>query len=186
MRALNCGNPWSCGLAQIAQRRTSRGGGRGGRVGHQSGFCARTCLYGSRPQIALGSPESWPSRMTGRFERDESALRAREARGCPSGMVRRARFSGRPSRHPAPIENLPLRLGPSWSIGIAPCPAGRLLLAAVNLGNRRKLPGFVPGRITGLPPKFYTLQTPRWLALKATPRSRPNYGIDHRTTSVYK
>ena len=37
----------------------------------------------------------------------------------------------------------------------------------VDLGSRRGLPGFVPGRMTGLPPEFYTLKTPQWLRLNA-------------------
>ncbi len=37
----------------------------------------------------------------------------------------------------------------------------------VDLGSRRGLPGFVPGLMTGLPPEFYTLKTPQWLALNA-------------------
>jgi hypothetical protein len=39
--------------------------------------------------------------------------------------------------------------------------------------------------MTGLPPEFYTLKTPQWLALNAAPGSTPNYSIDHRTSNVY-
>jgi hypothetical protein len=49
----------------------------------------------------------------------------------------------------------------------------------VDLGSRRGLPGFVPGRMTGLPPEFYTLKRPNGCV------ERPQFSIDHRTSNVY-
>jgi hypothetical protein len=143
---------------------------QGGRADHQSPL--------------LRHRASWPSRMTRRFERDGSALRARETRGGPSGMVRRARFGGRTSRRPAPIGGFSAPARASWSMGIEPCPGAFSSPWWIPAADG----GFLVssrGRMTGLPPEFYTLKTPQWLALNAPPGSRSNYSIDHRTSNAY-